>query len=41
MVNPGGKFDFDGVEKAENGQKVRKTPRDQTRKLCYARLPGL
>jgi hypothetical protein len=37
----GRNFDFDGVGKGKNGSKIRKRPRGQTHKLCYARLPGL
>lgn len=36
-----GKVDFGGVGKGKKGPKLRKTPCGQTRKLCYAYLPGL
>lgn len=36
-----GKVDFGGVGRAGIGQKFRKTPCGQTRKLCYAYPPGL
>ncbi len=36
-----GRIYFGGVGKVKKGQKARKTPCGQTRKLCYARLPGL